>query len=93
MVVAEHIAELVVLVLLALRDLAGDLNVCRWRDGLTKAPTEAVIQDVAEEAVKVGGADAVVERRLGSVFARAAVVTGVGVAWAVGGILTLGSSE
>lgn len=54
---------------------------------------EAVIQDVASEAVEVSGADAVVERRLRRVFACAAIVAGVGITGAVSGILTLGPSK
>lgn len=54
---------------------------------------EAVIQDVASEAVEVSGADAVVERRLRRVFACAAIVAGVGITGAVSGILTLRPSK
>ncbi len=93
MVVAEHIAELVVLGFLALRDIAGDLHLRRWRDVVAKPSLEAVIQDVATQTVEVCGADAVVERRLGGVFTRATVIAGVGVTGAVGGILTLRPSE
>lgn len=48
---------------------------------------------MASEAVKVRGTDAVVERRLGYVFTRATVVTGVGITGAVSGILTLRPSK
>jgi len=63
-VVAEHVAVLVVLRLLAQRDVAGRLHLGRRRDVVAEAALEAVVQDVAAEAVEVGGADAVVERRL-----------------------------
>lgn len=54
---------------------------------------EAVIQDVASEAVKVRRTGAVVERRLGYVLTRATVVTGVGITGSVSGILTLRPSK
>lgn len=44
---------------------------------------------MASEAVEVSRTDAVVERRLGCVFTRATVVTGVGITGTVSGILTL----
>lgn len=93
MVVAARVTELVVLQLLALWDAAGHLVVRRRRDGLAEASAEAVVQNVAAEAVEVGGADAAVERSLGGVFTRAAIVAGAGVAEAVGGVLTLRPGE
>lgn len=93
-IVAQHVADLVGLVHLALRDLAGDLDLRRRRRDFVAYPSlEAVVQDVAAEAVEVGGADAVVVRRLGDVLARAPVVAGVGVAGAVSGVLALGPGE
>lgn len=93
MVVAAHVAELVVLSFLALRDVAGDLHL-RWRQDVVAEPSvEAVIQDVASEAVEVRGADAVVEGGLRRVFARATVVAGVGITGAVGWILALRPSK
>lgn len=93
MVVAEHIAELVVLTLLALRDLTGVLHLRRRRDVVAKPSLETVIQDVASETVEVGGADAVVERSLRGVFTCATIVARVGITGAVGGILAFRSSE
>ena len=93
-VVAQHVAEVVGLVLLALRDPALHLALGRRRRDVVAEPAlEAVVQDVAAEAVEVRGADAVVVRRLGGVLARAAVVAGVGVTGAVGGVLALGPGE
>lgn len=92
-VVAEHVAVLVVLGLLAQRDVAGDLHPGRRRDVVAEPSLEAVVQDVAAQAVEDGRADAVVVRRLRGVLAHAAVVAGVGVTGAVGGILALGPSE
>lgn len=93
MVVAQHVAELVVLRLLTLRDVALNLHLCGRRDVVAQPSREVVIQDVASEAVEVCGADAVVERLLGHVFARASVIAGVGIAEAVSAILTLGPGE
>lgn len=76
-VVAQHVAELVVLVLLALGDGAGLLHLRRRHDVAAESSQEVVVQDVAAEAVEVGGADALVVRRLGGVLAGAAVVAGV----------------
>lgn len=93
MVVAQHVAELVVLRLLALRDVALNLHLCGRRDVVAQPSREVVIQDVASEAVEVCRADAVVERLLGHVFTRASVIAGVGIAQAVSVILTLGPGE
>lgn len=88
-IVAHHVTDLVVLTLLALRDLAGHLHRRRRLDVYPVASPEVRVQDVAAEAVEAAGADAVVVRSLGRRFARAAVVAGVGVTQAVGGILAL----
>lgn len=93
MVVTGHIAELVALALLTLRVLALDLDLDRVWDVVSGPTQEAVIQDVASDAVEVDGADAVVVRCLGDVLAGAAVVARVRVAGAVGGILAFGPSE
>lgn len=93
MVVTERIAELVVFRFLALRDIAGDLHLGRWRDVVANPYLVAGIQDVAQDTVEVSGAEAVVVRRLGDIFACAAVVAGVGITGAVGGILALRPSE
>lgn len=92
-VVAQHVAVLVVLALLALRDPAGDVHLRRRQDVVAEPPPEVVIQDVAAQAVEVGGADAVVVRRLRGVLARAAVVAGIRIAGTVGGILAFGPGE
>lgn len=92
MVVAEHVAVLVVLGLLALRDVARHLQL-RQRHLVAGPPLDAGCQDVAGEAVEVPGADAAVVGLLGRVLARAAVVAGVGVARAVRGVLALGPGE
>lgn len=76
-VVAHLVAAVVVLVRLALRDQTFHLQVWGGRDVVAKPSLEAVVQDVAAEAVEVGGADAVVEWCLGGVLAGAAVVAGV----------------
>lgn len=93
MVVAQHVAELVVLCLLALRDVALNLHLCGRRDIMAQPSREVVIQDVASQAVEVCRADTVVERLLCRVFARASVIAGVGIAQAVSAILTLGPGE
>lgn len=77
MVVAEHVAELVVLLILALLDLAGGLPARWWRDVVAEPSLEGVVQDVAAETVEVCGAEAVVVWFLRSVFTRAAIVAGV----------------
>lgn len=63
MVVTGHIAVLVVLALFTLRDAAGDVH-WGWRDVVAKPSREAVIQDVAAEAVEVSWAVTVVVRLL-----------------------------
>lgn len=93
MVVTEFITVLVVLELLAQRDEAGDLHLRRRWDVFTKSSGEAVIQDVAAEAGEVCGAEALVVWCLGGISAGATVITGVGAAGAVGGILTLRPRE
>jgi len=92
-VVAELVAVLGVLIPLALRDIAGDLHLCWRRDVFTGTSREAVIEEVAAKAIEVGGAETVVVRRFVGVFTRAAVVTRVGIAGAVSGILALRPSE
>lgn len=77
MVVTEHVAEVVVLIFLALRDCAGLLHLRRWRDVAAKSSPEVVIQDVAAETIEVCRADALVVRRLGGVFTCATVVAGI----------------
>lgn len=63
MVVTGHIAVLVVLALFTLRDPAGDVH-WGWRDVVAKPSREAVIQDVAAEAVEVSWAVTVIVRLL-----------------------------
>lgn len=94
-VVAQHVTHLVVLALLALGDLAGLVWCRRWRRRhvVARPARGAVVQDVAPEAVEVGGADAAIVRRFDRVLARARVVTGIGFARAVAGVLALGSCE
>lgn len=89
-VVAEHVAVLVVLGFLALRDVARHLHL-RQGDVVAQPPLEARCQDVAAFAIEVPGAEAAVA--LGRVLARAPIVAGVGVARAVRGVLALGSGE
>lgn len=89
-VVAEHVAVLVVLGFLALRDVARHLHL-RQRDVVAQPPLKARCQDVAAFAVEVPGADAAVA--LSRVLARASIVARVGVARAVGGVLALRSGE
>lgn len=90
--VAQPVAALVVLGLLALRDVARHVQL-GGRDVVARPPPEVGRQDVAAQAVEVLGADAAVVGRLGRVPARAAVVAGAGVAAAVGGELALGAGE
>lgn len=90
MVVALHVAVLVVLGLLALQDVTCHLHL-RQRDVVAQSSLEAGRQDVAAFAVEVPGADATVA--LGRVFARASVVAGVGVARAVRRVLAFRSGE
>lgn len=92
-VVTLPVTDLVVLCFLALRDVTADLHLRRHRDGVAEPSREVVIQDETLEAIEVFGADTVVERRLRRVFTRAAVVAGVGITGAVGGILALRPSE
>lgn len=61
-VITGAVANLIALLLIALRYLAADRHLRSGRDVLTCAAWEAVVQDVAEEAIEVGGADAVVVR-------------------------------
>lgn len=93
MVVAKHVAVLVVLTLLALRDLTDVLHHRRRRDFIARPSLEVVIQDVTSEAVEEGGADTVVEWSLRDVFTCATIVARVRITGAVGGILAFRSSE
>lgn len=54
---------------------------------------EAVVQDVAEEAIEASRTDAVVEWGLWDILARATVVAGIGGAVTLSGILALRTSE
>lgn len=93
MVVALAVADLVAGIAGANRDLALLLDF-GWDDVLPEATLEIEVEDVAVEAVEVGGAVAVVIG--GSVaeeLAGAPVVAGVGGAGAAGRVLALGPRE
>lgn len=87
------VTDLIALLDFTLLNLAADRHLRSRRDVLTSAAWKTPVQDVAEEAVEVGGTDAVVIRLLGYILARASVIAGVSGAVASAGILALGTSE
>lgn len=93
MVVAQRVADMVPRPLVTLRNLTAHLHFWRWGDVPSKTTDEGIVEDVAQEAVEITGAAAAEKRHLWGDLARAAVVTGVRYAEAVGRGLALGSSE
>lgn len=93
MVVACQAAHLVARLFVALRQLAGLLYLW-WGDVEAQATPKAVVQDVAQEPIEVGGAQAAVEGALGGGLAATLVIAGVAThTGAAGGELALGAGE
>lgn len=93
MVVAQRVTDMVPRPLVTLRNLAAHLHFWRWGDVPSKTTDEGIVEDVAQEAVEITGAAAAEKRHLWGDLARAAIVTGVRYAEAVGRGLALRSSE
>ena len=92
-VVALAVTHAVSRASVAVIDLAACLHLRRRRDVVAAAANEGVVKHVAEQAVELRRADAVVVGRLAGVLAGAAVVAGVALARAVGWVLALWPSE
>lgn len=92
-VVAQRVADVVARPLVTLRNLTAHLHFWGRGDVPAKTSHEGIIKDVAQEAVEITGAAAAEKRHVWSDLTRAAVVTGVRYAEAVGRGLALGSSE
>lgn len=87
------VTDLIALLDFTLLNLAADRHLRSRCDVLTSAAWKTPVQDVAEEAVEVGGTDAMVIWFLGYILACASVIAGVGGAVAPAGILALRTSK